>query len=56
MYSPGMAEVAARVHKAIIEHQKIAVFGDFDVDGMSSTCSFTLALGADVLPYILHCL
>ena len=54
---PGMAEVAARVHKAIVEHQKIAVFGDFDVDGMSSTCLLTLALrrlGADVLPYIPH--
>ncbi|MBF0894007.1 MAG: hypothetical protein HXK44_06270, partial [Atopobium sp.] len=35
---PGMAEVAAHVHKAIVDHKKIAVFGDFDVDGMSSTC------------------
>ena len=54
---PGMAEVAAHVHKAIVEHKKIAVFGDFDVDGMSSTCLLTLALrrlGADVLPYIPH--
>ncbi len=42
---------------AIETHQCIAVFGDFDVDGMSSTCLLTLALrdfGADVRPYIPH--
>ncbi len=54
---PGMDEVASRVQKAIEEHQRIAVFGDFDVDGMSSTCLLTLALrtfGAEARPYIPH--
>ena len=54
---PGLNEAADRVQKAIEDHQRIAVFGDFDVDGMSSTCLLTLALrdfGADVRPYIPH--
>lgn len=54
---PGMDEAADRIQQAIELHQKIAVFGDFDVDGMSSTCLLTLALrklGADVLSYIPH--
>ena len=52
---PGMAEAADRVGRAIDAHEVIAVFGDFDVDGMSSTCLLTLALrrmGAEVHPFI----
>ena len=52
---PGMAEAAERVGRAIDAHEVIAVFGDFDVDGMSSTCLLTLALrrmGAEVHPFI----
>ena len=52
---PGLAAAADRVERAISDHEVIAVFGDFDVDGMSSTCLLTLALrelGAEVHPYI----
>ena len=52
---PGMAEAADRVERALTDHETIAVFGDFDVDGMTSTCLLTLALrrlGADVYPFI----
>ena len=54
---PGMAEAADRVVAALEAHEKIAVFGDFDVDGMTSTCLLTQALrilGGDVDPYIPH--
>ena len=54
---PGMAEAADRVDLALARGERIAVFGDFDVDGMTSTCLLTLALrrlGAEVHPYIPH--
>ena len=54
---PGMREVADRVERAVNDHEVIAVFGDFDVDGMSSTCLLTFALrrmGAEVHPFIPH--
>ena len=54
---PGMASVADRVERALDDGETIAVFGDFDVDGMTSTCLLTLALrrlGADVHPFIPH--
>ena len=41
---PGMRAVADRVERAIASGETIAVFGDFDVDGMSATCLLTLAL------------
>jgi single-stranded-DNA-specific exonuclease len=54
---PGLSDVADRVEAALDAHETIAIFGDFDVDGMSSTCLLTLglrALGADVHPFIPH--
>lgn len=54
---PGMGEAADRLERALETGETIAVFGDFDVDGMSSTCLLTLALrrmGADVHPFIPH--
>lgn len=54
---PGMAEAADRVEAALKGHETIAIFGDFDVDGMSSTCLLTLGLrelGGAVMPYIPH--
>ena len=54
---PGMEEVADRVERAIRDGERIAVFGDFDVDGITSTCLLTEALrafGADVAPFIPH--
>lgn len=52
---PGMGEAADRVERALDAGESIAVFGDFDVDGMSATCLLTLALrelGGRVQPYI----
>ncbi len=54
---PGMREAADRVDRAIADGESIAIFGDFDVDGMSATCLLTLGLrelGAKVSPYIPH--
>lgn len=54
---PGMDEVATRIERAVRAHETIAVFGDFDVDGITSTCLLTEALrqlGATVHPFIPH--
>lgn len=54
---PGMCEAADRVERALAAGECIAVFGDFDVDGMTATCLLTLALrrmGGDVHPFIPH--
>ena len=52
---PGLMAVADRVERAIRTGEEIAVFGDFDVDGMTSTALLTLALrhlGAKAHPFI----
>ena len=52
---PGLVEAVARVERAVHNHEIIAVFGDFDVDGMSATCLLTRALrelGAEAHPFI----
>ena len=55
---PGLDEAAERVRLAVGRGETIAIFGDFDVDGMTSTCLLTRALrelGAKVVrPYIPH--
>lgn len=54
---PGMADVADRVERAVRAGESIAVFGDFDVDGITSTCLLTEGLrelGATVHPFIPH--
>ena len=46
---------AGRVGLAITQGEKIAVFGDYDVDGITATClltSFLRSFGADVVSYI----
>ena len=50
-----MTKAADRVTQAIRNGEKIAVFGDYDVDGITATCLLTHFLrrqGADVLSYI----
>ena len=50
-----MDKAAARVGLATLDGEKIAVFGDYDVDGITSTCLLTSFLrrnGADVISYI----
>ena len=46
---------AGRVGLALARGEKIAVFGDYDVDGITATClltDFLRAQGADCVPYI----
>ena len=50
-----MALASGRVAVALDRGEKIAVFGDYDVDGITATCLLTdylRSLGADCIPYI----
>ena len=50
-----MALAAGRVAVALDRGEKIAIFGDYDVDGITATCLLTdylRSLGADCVPYI----
>ncbi len=40
----GMTEAVARIFKAIVNHEKIIIYGDYDVDGMSATSILYRAL------------
>jgi single-stranded-DNA-specific exonuclease len=51
----GLEKAMARLRRAIQQHEPIAVYGDYDVDGVTATALLTqtlAALGADVRPYI----
>ena len=51
----GMRQAVERINRALQRREKIAVFGDYDVDGITSTCLLTDYLrsrGADCTPYI----
>lgn len=51
----GMRRAAMRLRQAIRLGERIAVYGDYDVDGVTATAllmNVLMALGADVLPYI----
>lgn len=53
----GMWETVARLRRAIAESEPIAVYGDFDADGVCATVLLTQALktlGAKAMPYIPH--
>ena len=48
-----MANAAGRVALALDRGEKIAVFGDYDVDGITATClltDFLRSLGGDCVP------
>lgn len=52
---PDMSQAVGRVYKAVLSREKVAVYGDFDVDGV--TASVIVAeglsrLGAEVIVYI----
>lgn len=52
---PGLQQVADELEAAIKDHLHIIVFGDFDLDGISSTATLTRGLrelGAHVTPFI----
>ncbi|MBM4284010.1 MAG: single-stranded-DNA-specific exonuclease RecJ [Deltaproteobacteria bacterium] len=52
---PGLAEAAARLAQAVRRREPLAVYGDYDADGLTATallCRFFQALGLAVIPYI----
>jgi single-stranded-DNA-specific exonuclease len=53
----GLPSAVARIHRAIVADELIAVYGDYDVDGLSGTallCRALRRLGARVTPFIPH--
>jgi single-stranded-DNA-specific exonuclease len=54
---PGCAAAARRIHAAVEARQRIVIYGDYDVDGMSGTAILYLCLkllGAEVSYYVPH--
>lgn len=52
-----METAVKRIYNAVINHEKILIFGDYDVDGVTSTAilmEFLRHTGADVSYYIPH--
>ena len=52
---PDISQAVSRVYKAVLAQEKIAVYGDFDVDGVTATVILVGGLswlGAEVIPYI----
>src|SRR5581483_11470270 len=52
---PGMDRLVARVQRAITDGERIAIFGDYDVDGVTATAILSEGLrdlGADVITHI----
>ncbi len=57
MQMPDISKAVGRIRTAILKGERIAVYGDFDADGVTSTTLMTQALralGAKVIPYIPH--
>ena len=54
---PDMELAVERLHRAVLAHELICFYGDYDVDGMSATSlylSFFGSLGANVRAYVPH--
>ena len=54
---PDAQQAVARIYRALLSGEKMAVYGDYDADGMTATAALVLglkALGGDVIPYIPH--
>ena len=50
-----MDKAAARIDRALSDGERIAIFGDYDVDGITATCimvDYLKSRGADVVHYI----
>ncbi len=53
----GMTRAVERIRQAVRAHEPIAIYGDYDVDGVTATALLVqtlMAFGADVRPYIPH--
>ena len=54
---PDMHRAVARIYQSLLSGENIAVYGDFDVDGITATALLVqglTALGGKVTPYIPH--
>ena len=54
---PDMPQAIARIYQALLSGENIAVYGDFDADGITATALLAKglsALGGKVIPYIPH--
>lgn len=54
---PDMHQAMARIYQALLSGEKIAVYGDFDADGITGTALLVkglTALGGKTIPYIPH--
>ena len=54
---PDMPQAVARIYRALLSGENIAVYGDFDVDGVTATVLMVQglsALGGKAIPYIPH--
>jgi single-stranded-DNA-specific exonuclease len=52
---PDISQAVNRIYKAVLAREKIAVYGDFDVDGVTAIVILVEGLsrlGAEVIPYI----
>jgi single-stranded-DNA-specific exonuclease len=52
---PGMQEAVARLYRALLSREKIAIYGDFDADGITATALLVQGLsllGCEAVPYI----
>jgi single-stranded-DNA-specific exonuclease len=57
MLLPDMHNAISRIYRALLSAEKIAVYGDFDVDGVTSTALMVqglASLGGVAMPYIPH--
>jgi single-stranded-DNA-specific exonuclease len=57
MLLPDMHTAVSRIYRALLSAEKIAVYGDFDVDGVTSAALMVqglASLGGMILPYIPH--
>jgi single-stranded-DNA-specific exonuclease len=54
---PDMHQAVARIYQALLSGESIAIYGDFDADGITATAVLVKGLeqlGARVIPYIPH--
>lgn len=54
---PDMHQAVSRTYQALLSGEKIAIYGDFDADGITATALLVQglsALGGKVIPYIPH--
>ncbi len=54
---PDMHQAVARIYQALLSGENIAIYGDFDVDGITATALLVQGLsilGGKTIPYIPH--